>query len=165
MAKCGLYGSVALVRHYCNDCETDAFYIDGELKCCGKRIEKPKLSGKERMSESLTKRLSDSVKSRALSLQHNRCYICGVDLLADLWYKTRSGRIKKMTVEFDHFIPRSYCASNDLENIYAMCILCNRFKGSKMYEDRDEATRSILSMRESQGLLEYYSSIEIEASR
>ena len=162
MSTAALFGRVRLTRQYCPNCDTEAFVVDNTLKCCDRKIEgKISITRVQRETDAVNQRLAQSAKDRILQLQHYRCYICGTDLRCTLWYKKKK-RFKPVTVQFDHFIPKSFCPNNDTENIYAMCNLCNQHKGSKMYDDREAAKKDIISRRESLGLMELYSATDIE---
>lgn len=72
---------------------------------------------------------------------------------------------RRVRVEFDHFIPKSFCANDEFENIFAMCNLCNRHKGSKMFESREAATDAVLAARRRAGKMTLYTLEEIEILR
>lgn len=163
MSKISLYGSVALKKDYCSDCKSDAFVVGGIIKCCGRAIGDIGITAVKREIESLGKRLGTSFKNRILNAQHYGCYLCGVDL-RQVWFYRRGSKMHKLHTEFDHFIPRSFCASNEFENIYAMCNLCNKYKSSKMFNTRQDAIDYVVERRKSRGVWDLYSDIEVDAA-
>ena len=159
-----LYGSVALSKAHCHSCDTNAFVIDGLLQCCDTAIDTVAGPGRiKRETEALKWRIKQSLKDKILSLQHWRCYLCGTNLNDRLFYRAGNS-FRQIRIEFDHFIPKSFCPNADQENIYAMCSLCNRYKGSKIYETRDEAIAAVRAIRERKGRWELYSDIEISSA-
>lgn len=62
--------------------------------------------------------IPDSIRYQVLKESGGRCALCGIT-------KTDS------PLDVDHIIPRSRGGSNEKENLQALCIKCNRSKGSK----------------------------------
>ena len=150
-----LYGSVPLVKGYCAECRNNAFIIDGKLQCCDTLIEMEKIKSVKRESEGVGSRLTIRFKNKILDLQKHKCIICGVDFKANLFYRKKT-RYYKVKIEYDHFIPRSFIPNNEINNIHAMCNLCNQYKGSKMFDTISDAAKYIIAKRENRGLMELY---------
>lgn len=157
--KISLYGRIAIPKSKCSSCETDAFVLDGNFACCGRKCADTSASQIKRESSSCRVSLSKNLKEHVLRLQEFRCYLCGCSLKDPLWY-SKNGRWKRVRVEFDHFIPRSFVATNHLQNIYAMCDIDNRIKSSKMFDTQMEARNYVMDKRRRNGTLDLFTDFE-----
>jgi len=155
-----LYGHVRLDKEYCHACKSNFFVIDGKMSCCDGISKSSKIGSIKRESLSLKKTLSKSMKDRILMVQQYKCILCGHDLREDCFYRKKE-RFKKVHTEFDHFIPKSFSEISHFNNVYAMCCLCNRYKGSKMFDTIEDARKYVIKRRESLGLMELYTNEEM----
>lgn len=160
--KISLYGSVSLRKDYCAACDCEAFVFDGKLACCNRAIKSERVTRIKRESNQEQLRLDLKFKMRVLKLQESRCYFCGCHLDEPLWYRKKN-KWRRLHIEFDHFIPRSFGANNHIENIYALCNLCNHHKSNKMFETRKEAVDFVMQRRKRDGTLDLYSDFERRA--
>ena len=80
-----------------------------------------------------------------------RCPICSRHLDADLF-------------EIDHFVPRSAGGSSNLQNLWAICVSCNRRKGShsdlNKWNRWDEAERIALEFKTFQREMSWLPDVE-----
>ena len=147
-----LYGSVALLRGYCEHCERYSFVIDGRYQCCDRLVKDPKISGIDRMVEGEKRRshISGKAKKAAIERQGNKCYWCGKDLQNT--YYIRKGRVFKLRTVFDHYVPWIYSRDNSKTNIVAACHLCNIIKNDKMFDDEEQIREHIKRRIEAKGI-------------
>ena len=160
--RVSLYGSVSIPKARCPRCKTEAFVLDGHLACCGRKKTVEDIDSIKRETQADNYRVSTELKARVMRLQAARCYLCGCQLDQPLWYQ-RGNKWCRVRVEFDHFIPRAFCATNHEENIYAMCNLCNRWKSAKMFDTRDDAVAYVMARRRKAGTMDLFTDFEREA--
>ena len=156
--RISFYGRSALLRKYCCDCKTTSFVLDGYYQCCDKPDEKKEIKYMtERISECFRGSLAAEFKRKILALQKHRCHYCGLDLSRVWYYIDKYGCAREIRVNFDHFIPASYCANESLENIYAVCNICNRYKSSKIFNSIGELRKYLQETKKIKEIMIYSS--------
>ena len=148
-----LYGSVALLKAYCKSCKSYAFLIDGELKCCGEKIQDDFDNEKikrECRTERIRTKISQKIKQQILIEQENRCIYCE-NVLNEYIYNTKKERFIKNIIHFDHFVAWIYSGNNQKQNLFASCSICNHIKYSKHFYNLESAKEYILNEREKKG--------------
>lgn len=158
--KISLYGKVLLMKQYCKDCKGEYIVIDNKLQCCNAIVKVNEVTKVRRECESIGSKISSQIKDKVLAIQEYKCYLCGINLKIRHFYKKRNRWIV-LRVEFDHFIPKAFVDIGSIDNIYAMCSLCNGMKGSKIFDDVEQARKYIRNLREKNGTLEVYTEMEI----
>lgn len=136
-----IYGDIVIPRRYCTDCETYAFVIDGELKCCGRQATDDCKTFR-RMCGSSDKRHSPRklLREAILSAQGGRCFFCGRRIGSRVWRRSKEVTLR---LQWDHFIPWAYSLSNCDHNYVATCHVCNLIKQSLIFRSEDEARAHI----------------------
>lgn len=136
MAHMAFFGNVAIPRGYCEDCERQAFIIDGKLQCCDKRTSEV-IDGAQRVSEPDYHRCGPSLTDRIkiLRRQDDRCLYCERRFGSQTWYK---GKLIILRVNYDHVLPFEYGRDNSLGNFVAACHVCNNWKSSKIFTYLEE---------------------------
>ena len=133
-----VYGIVEIEKRYCERCEAYAFYIDGEIKCCGKKYEE---ADRKRVivreSEGRGKRAYISITQRRaiLESQNFKCIYCGEGLLLE-------------ECQIDHVVPFSFVYGNLNNNYVAACKTCNLIKHNKMFKTMEEAVDHVKNKKE-----------------
>ena len=154
-----LYGSVGTDRALCPECDDVAFVRHGEMACCGLIVDVPSDSERPiiRMSQPEYRRRLPSPDERQsiLSEQNYRCFWCnfpfeGCAIKVREWKGSPHKPVPLVPV-WDHVEPFAWCSNNNPLNFVAACPVCNRIKGSKMFDTLDECRRYILQKRESRG--------------
>lgn len=74
-----------------------------------------------------------SVQVALLEEQDNRCLYCG-HKFGDLVVR-KNNDWQWLELNWDHFVPYSYCASNHDDNWVAACHLCNSYKSDLLFKD------------------------------
>jgi len=132
------YGSTMMIRLYCSDCKAESLIIKGKFACCKRdaRLEEVNKYKKKRETLSADPRARPPMKIRKKILYHQnyQCIYCGVSLRG------------KRKIEFDHFIPYSYSAS-DKQNFVASCRDCNSIKTNLLFNSIEEARIHLLERR------------------
>ena len=138
-----IFGSVMMLRIFCENCGSEAFVIDGKMACCGKPVDLEEVKQAKRKRESISSdrhgKPPRSVQKEILKHQLYQCIYCGVGL--------RGKRI----INFDHFIPFSYLGSGN-KNFVASCEDCNKIKSSMLFDSIIEAQVYIQAEREKKTL-------------
>ena len=140
-----IFGSTAILRYYCEDCKGYAFVINGEMQCCGKRLEyQTQPCRLKRESEGSFRRRQPprKIKKQILAFQNHQCLYCGCNL-----------RGKKMN--WDHFFCFKFSGSNSERNFVAACQKCNQIKSALLFPTVLEARIYIQNRREAKGLPNY----------
>lgn len=137
-----LYGDVVIPRGYCLDCDSYAFIIDNELRCCGKRVEDPEFIGFKKMSDCVAIRRGPSRKwqEAIIRTQGGKCFYCDRRFGSCVW---RSGKQISLRLHWDHVNPWIYSLSNKDQNFVAACHVCNGIKSSLIFGSIDEARTHI----------------------
>lgn len=145
-----IYGSVALQRERCPECQDVAFVIDGEMACCGAQLEK-KVSKLRRMSVATGIRQRPGVdEQRAiLSRQRGRCFYCG-SVFGD-FAVSDGGKRRRLAPNWDHVEPFCWQSNNQPWNFVAACSICNGIKGSKMFATPEDAVAYVWHRRLKKG--------------
>ncbi len=136
------YGDVYLASEMCPNCKTESFVLDGKLACCGlPAIGRP--TSWKRMSQAKTDRiqLSPMLKAQLLHQQRGVCAYCEIPFRTPVY---RDAKVWRRTIQFDHFVPWSYCASNHQKNVVAACSICNQIKSWLMFKDLYECQTYIM---------------------
>jgi len=128
-----LYGSVALDRAYCEDCQVYSFVIDGAFRCCGRvgsgpgdplyviSVSPPSTTGKAKGR----KRPSPSLQNLILARQENRCFYCLRAFGKTIWDSKRKREVR-LHACFDHVDSFNFTQSNKDSNFVAACQFCKR---------------------------------------
>src|ERR1700757_3514336 len=122
-AHVAYYGEIAIERRYCEDCERFAFFIDGEMRCCGAKLQVERPNKRKRMCDVYGKRKGPPKKERdrILREQHDNCFWCDRGFGNSVWLGRR--RIV-LRVEWDHLVPFGYSRNNNTQNFVASCHIC-----------------------------------------
>lgn len=144
-----VYGNVQIVRADCYACGHYALVIDGELQCCGRRVEAEPVQIK-RMSQPEAHRRHPSArhKREILEAQNYRCLYCDVLLDGYVFYR---GELRKVRLTWDHMAPYSYTLNNHAENFAATCQFCNAWKSSLIFKTVDEVRIYVETKWQSEG--------------
>lgn len=150
-----MYGNVALLKGYCNNCKNEAFIIDGEFSCCGtnphEQFNKQRIK-REIEGENVRTRISSKIKIKILEQQNNKCIYCEKELDGYVWDNKRS-KYRKIVIHFDHFISWNYSRDNKENNLYASCNICNQIKSDKHFYNLISAKEYINEKRKEKGYL------------
>lgn len=140
-----LYGTVAMVRSYCQSCNGWALVVDNVYLCCD-RDHKEELRQHKRASEPEGKRRLPPVwwRRQQLQEQEQRCFYCR-RLFGTVIYRQGKGECT-LSIAWDHRIPFSLTQNNRIYNFVAACRLCNSFKHKRVFYD-PEAARTFLEQR------------------
>ena len=147
-----LYGSVAILRAYCNDCDTEAFIISGLLQCCDRPYKIPEKINLQREIEGKHKRgyIPAKVKRKILKQQKNKCIYCGEDLDGFIHNKKKD-RVVELRTHFDHFVSWNYSRNDGKSNLVASCQICNGIKSDHYFQNITCARKYILERRKEKG--------------
>jgi len=77
-----------------------------------------------------------AIRQRILERQGNACLYCDLPIGAHV---PRRGKLITLRLNWDHFIPHAYAASNGHDNWVAACHVCNGIKHSKIFNTVIEA--------------------------
>lgn len=151
-----IYGNVALIRGYCQDCKTTCIILDNIKQCCEgatrnvniynlpvKRVVEP---------EFCRKRLLKSERDAIIREQNFRCIYCD-KYFGSIYEKKGKDGVHKTRIHFDHFIPFIHSANNKKYNIVASCNICNGLKSDKMFNNIDEVRIYVLQRIEEKGII------------
>src|SRR5690242_7721129 len=106
----GLYGRVSIPKSWCDECEDYSFVFDGELACCGKSVEViPERYKRESEPEQHRRTLPLKERQHQLEEQDYRCFYC--ERAFDT-YIIRKGKLVKLRIVWDHFVPYAYAQDN-----------------------------------------------------
>lgn len=132
----GLYGNVALERALCPICCETAFVIDGEYTCCRLKV-KSAATHYKRMTNPEAKRMLPTAKERAELLEQfqHSCAYC--DRAFGAWVH-RKGKIRRLSLAWDHQVPYSYSQNNEAHNFLPACNVCNGYKSDKIFTTVEE---------------------------
>ncbi|HEX6864704.1 MAG TPA: hypothetical protein VF414_17875 [Thermoanaerobaculia bacterium] len=147
-----VYGNVVLERAECPLCRDWAFVRDGASACCGEPVPGAGSAQKfKRMSEPEYRRRRPSVGEQAVILdaQGHRCLYCDRSFGGYYW---RNGRVLKVQVAWDHFLPYSMTANNYGYNFVAACRLCNGIKSNKVFQTVEEVRIYVQARAEAKGV-------------
>jgi hypothetical protein len=87
---------------------------------------------------------SATMRRQILERQHGSCLYCGLLIGAKV---LRGWREVTLRLNWDHFIPHAYLAANPTSNWVAACHVCNRIKGSRMFDTVIEAQQFLRGRR------------------
>ncbi len=161
-ATVSLFGHTALVRQFCERCGSMSIVLNGYFQCCDRPVKVTTVSNVERVSESYRGRLSAELKRKILVLQKHRCHYCGLDLSRTWYYMDKWGDYREIKINYDHFIPVSFAAVESLENLYAVCNLCNKYKANKMFITIDECRKYLVLRKRQKGIWKLYSADDVQ---
>lgn len=147
----GLYGNVAIERAACPDCGGWALVIGGRLACCDRRLDGQPPRVYRRMSEPefVRRKPSKTEQESILDEQEHRCFYC--DRAFGSHY-IRNGRLRRVSVVWDHFLPYSMTANNYAHNFVAACALCNGIKSDRVFQTPEEARIYVQNRAEAKGI-------------
>lgn len=131
------YGNVALVRAWCNDCQQMALIVDGAFACCDRGFAGDRPTEHQRMIEAPPiRRLPPREERRkVLAEQGNCCIYCERTFGT---FRRYHGRIRRLSLVWDHFVPWSHMRSNETRNFVAACSLCNAIKSNMIFNTIQE---------------------------
>lgn len=144
-----LYGTEAVARGFCKNCETYAFIIDGKYACCDTPTQAlPK--GYRRIFDVPLVRRAPKVADRDKILQEQewRCLYCQRRFGARVYRKSREIVLR---INWDHANPLCYSHDNSVHNFVAACQVCNRLKGASMFGSFDDARIELSQRWEAEG--------------
>jgi DNA-directed RNA polymerase subunit RPC12/RpoP len=137
MAYLALYGTIGILRTFCEECELNCLVVDDIKQCCDKPIREV-AKGVKRMTgpiEPKRRYLKESEKEEILEKQDYRCTYCEQRFGATVFYKLRETILK---ITWDHVFPFVYTHNNDLENFVACCHICNSWKRARIFNNINE---------------------------
>jgi hypothetical protein len=110
-AHVAYYGNIAIERRYCEDCKGFAFVIDGEIRCCGQKVNEPLPTKRKRMSDVPWKRKGPpkKEKDRILREQDESCFWCERRFGKIVWLGRKRIALR---IEWDHLIAFTYSLDN-----------------------------------------------------
>ena len=137
------YGKVKLYRARCPKCGEINLSGEKKIVCSICAISYHESINKERVEAAFRKKRLVSQKKRKeiKENQNSRCYWCDREFGSLIWKK---GKIIQLNFCVDHILPRSYIADDNLGNLVGSCHICNGFKHSKIFEEKDEIRGYIL---------------------
>lgn len=118
------FGSLAMLRGLCPECNRYSLILDGKHLCCGHKTDDSEPVGFVSICEGRAPRKIPKREDRINILldQGFKCFYCGEELVKIHW---------------DHTVPYSFANQNKF--FVASCPLCNLLKGSKMFDTKEEA--------------------------
>lgn len=141
------FGNVLLLKDVCPQCEKESIIVNDKFTCCSMKanIEDVKRFNKRRESLSKSQRTMPAlaVRRHILNHQNHQCLYCGGSLRG------------KKRINYDHFIPFAYSATNSKLNFVASCRKCNAIKSSLIFNSIQEARIHILIQRSKKDLPNY----------
>lgn len=145
------FGRVFVLRSRCPKCKQQALIIDGKMACCGTPANNPGEYKKKREAATERRRvnLTQLRKKDIILEQDNKCFYCGLPFGSEVW-TPKNGNIL-LAPMFDHVICWAYSGNSRPENMVASCRLCNNLKGSKLFENKEDAIEYIKKRREDKG--------------
>lgn len=156
-----IYGNVALLRGPCPCCGSESILQDGVSLCCGVSLkywddyDETALANAQVAVKRMTSprfkrnRPPKHVQLSILKAQENRCVYCDQEFGNYVW---KSGRLCRLRVDWDHFVPYTYSANNRAENFVAACHVCNGLKSDKHFDSIEQAKEYIRARREEKGI-------------
>jgi len=150
-----LYGSTAILKGYCKECQQNAFILGGRFACCNALVEQNydrERVKREVEGENKRGRVPWKVKQKILAQQENRCIYCEKTLNKHIW-NTEIKRYVKLRLHFDHFVSWEYSRDNNEYNLYASCHICNGIKSDLFFYNLGSAKEYILEKRKEKGYL------------
>ena len=126
----------------------NAFVLDGEMACCGRKAVENPTRFKREVETGPRGRLSVPVRQAILAHQDNRCLYCGVTLGDWIMRGTRAVKTK---IHWDHMVPYAYSGCSEARNMAAACHVCNFIKHDKVFQTVEEASVYIAAIREAKG--------------
>lgn len=87
---------------------------------------------------------TDAQLDRAIAKQNHECAYCALPFGT---ITSRRGRVEIQVVQGDHVIPWAYGGGTLESNLVAACNICNMFKSSLVFADRESAWRHIARKR------------------
>lgn len=137
MAYLALYGSVGVIREFCQQCQRHCLVIDNVKQCCDQPLNKDAKGVKRIAGAAPPKRKQPNraEKEAILLEQDYRCLYCGQRFGAIV---KRKGKEFPLRCEWDHILPFIHTHNNNIENFAASCHVCNAFKHDKIFGDLEE---------------------------
>lgn len=101
----------------------------------------------------MSRLFTQSQLDRAVAKQEHNCAYCALPFGTVVSYR---GRQRVQKPEGDHIIPWAYSGDSLESNLVASCDICNHFKSSHVFADKETAWRHIARRRnESHVLVEF----------
>lgn len=137
MAHLALYGTLGIVRTYCQECQRTCLVIDNVKQCCDQPME-GYAKGVRRIvgTEPKRKQPNKWQKEAILEEQDYRCLYCGRRFGAVI---TLRGKTFQLRLQWDHVLPFIQTHNNDVDNFAASCHVCNYYKRDRIFTDLEEA--------------------------
>lgn len=136
-----MYGSVELLKAWCDECEMYAFVIDGEYQCCGLDFisddDTEIISHRESEGEPTRRHLKKPTRKQIIRKQRYKCIYCG-DRLGKIYRDKHDGLVESK-IHFDHFDCWKHSHNSATWNMVASCGRCNLIKSSKCFASLDDA--------------------------
>jgi 5-methylcytosine-specific restriction endonuclease McrA len=150
-AYMGLYGSVAIPKVYCSECEGMSLVIDGVLACCDTPVdEAPDRYKREIEAEQKRHIPPKKEREHQLELQGNLCFYCDRRFGSTVMRKNRQLRLK---LAWDHMVPYAYSQDNSTSNFVAACHVCNGLKSDRCFTTIEEARTYLHSRWQEKGYI------------
>ena len=135
-------GKIKLYREECDKC--GEFNLSGSriFDCsCGNRYREREINYR-RILAIRNKRgyISQKFKEELMMKQNYRCYWCGREFFT---YVYKDGKPLKLIMHVDHVNPAAYRLDDNVDNLVGSCQLCNLFKSSKMFDDKEDCKNFI----------------------
>lgn len=141
-----IYGGVKMKRLWCRKCSCFSLIIGGKLQCCDSPAEgESEYWRVECAPVGERKKPSAKYQKEQKERQQYRCFYCSHRLGS---YARWRGKTITLRTHWDHFVPFAYLQSNPDYNFVAACHVCNSIKGSKCFNDTEEARVYIQGIRE-----------------
>ena len=137
MLSLALYGQQRMLRGKCPQCGAWVFEIASveTTSCCGLPTNGLNVAV-ERMSPGGNRKRPNIIEQRTiLDRQQHRCLYC--DRLFGGYYVYR-GRVRRVSIHWDHLVPFSFAHDNRACNFVASCGRCNTWKGNKIFQTVDD---------------------------
>lgn len=142
-AKLGkvMFGDVSMFRVYCPVC--DEVSLCGEPDQCdkGHELDTPRKQWREALGSYVRKKPSFDRQKEIMLEQGDRCMWCLRDFGSAVELEER---LVYLTVEWDHFTPFAFTGSCADDAFVASCQVCNRIKGSLIFDTIDEARDHVM---------------------
>jgi 5-methylcytosine-specific restriction endonuclease McrA len=152
----GLYGTVALPKGHCPNCDLTSFIIDNKYQCCDTYAAITSYDKRIRYSIQLRSRKKPSSvhQHEQLVRQEFLCFYCGLGL-KEPHYNQRKNKFVYIFIHWDHFIPYSFMKDNKDINFVASCSICNLIKSNKIFDSPEEARKYVIKKRKQKGFKDF----------
>ena len=150
MSYRAIYGKASFIKAYCEDCETEAFIINGCYACCDSKYIKDNIDRTIYVTQKSNKRKAITTKERRglIEQQNNRCFYCDCDLGG---YYIRNNTLRKIKAHIDHVHP--FSAVGNATEFVAACNVCNQIKSNKVFSSMDELIDHIKNRKRDKNII------------